>query len=666
MDDSTDSTERTLRLAQAAAGIGVWDWNVRDNVTRCSDLNRVLYGLEPCGEMPLGEEYLNLVHTGDRERMRSVLDNALGTGRYAAEFRVVWPDGSIHWLFGKGETMVNAHGEPIRMIGVNMDITDRKNSEEALRESEARVRKSEEQYRLLFESNPQPMWVYAVASLRFLAVNDAAVAKYGYSREQFLAMDIRQLRPAADLAALMDNLCEPPLILQHSKNWRHVTRQGAVLDVEIVSHELLYGGVPARLVLINDVTERKGTAEQLRQYALQLADKNAELTKTLAVAQEATQLKNQFLANMSHEIRTPMNGVIGMTDLLLDTPLEPPQKEFALSIREAAGSLFRLLNDILDISRIEAGKLVIVRDPFDLRHLLEQSLKLFENQLRKKNLTGELVVAAELPSYVKGDAVRLRQVITNLVNNAIKFTDRGGVRVEVGVDERRPEGVVMRCTVEDTGGGIPAEGRERLFQPFVQGDGSATRSHGGAGLGLAICSQLVALMGGEIGVESEPGRGSRFWFTLCLAPVPSGQLLTEQSGERRLEPHGQPARVLLAEDNAMNRRIVCAMLAKGGHHVDIAVTGREALTQAAANRYDVILMDVQMPEMDGLEATARIREAESGGPRTPIIALTAHAMTGDRERCLAAGMDDYLTKPLKAADLLAKVASYAPVFADRV
>jgi CheY-like chemotaxis protein len=291
---------------------------------------------------------------------------------------------------------------------------------------------------------------------------------------------------------------------------------------------------------------------------------------------------------------------------------------------------------------------------------------MFQNQFRSKNLTGELIVAPELPRYVKGDAVRLRQVITNLVNNAIKFTGCGGVRVVVGVDEQRPEGVVMRCTVEDTGGGIPAEGRERLFQPFVQGDGSATRSHGGAGLGLAICRQLVALMGGEIGVESELGRGSRFWFTLCLAPVPSGQLPAEQPGERRLDRAAQPARVLLAEDNAMNRRIVCAMLAKAGHHVDIAVTGREALTQAAANRYDVILMDVQMPEMDGLEATARIREAERGEPHTPIVALTAHAMIGDRERCLAAGMDDYLTKPLKAADLLAKVAAYAPVFADRV
>jgi signal transduction histidine kinase/ActR/RegA family two-component response regulator len=375
-----------------------------------------------------------------------------------------------------------------------------------------------------------------------------------------------------------------------------------------------------------------------------------ELRDAYALADGAARAKAAFLATMSHEIRTPMNGIIGLTDLTLLTPLNDEQRHYLEMVRSSAGNLLVILNDILDYSKIDAGKLTLEIVPVSLQDLVTQVLALFATPAEDKGIALRSDLASDLPTSVLGDPVRLRQVLTNLVSNAVKFTDRGGVVLGIG---RIAAG--LRFRVEDTGIGIAADKLCHIVEPFAQADNSTTRLYGGTGLGLAICSNLVRLMGGELAVESKLGVGSCFSFTLDLASaaMPSPAPRVEASaveGDRR-------SRILVAEDSPVNQALIRAILGKAGYDLMIVNDGMEALDALAAARYDLVLMDMQMPNLDGLAATVRIREMEieSGGPRTPIVALTANAFEEDRQRCLQAGMDDFLAKPFQRDALLALV-----------
>ena len=623
-------------------------------------------------------------------------------------------------------------------------------------------RESEERYRSLFYRNPYPIWVYELETLQFLAVNEKAVQHYGFTREEFLSMTIKDIRPAEDVPLLIRYVAEAAATHKMMRHLvRHRKKDGTVIDAEVAAQSIVFGGKAARLALVTDVTERKRmevglrdseaelrtlfgampdvvlvmhkdgrylkvpttNPELLYKPAADIIGKNiydifppaeadlylgyihqaltsekpvhceypitinnvemwfsatvSRLTEDSAIwvardiskrkrmetelmeahnaALEATRLKSAFLANISHEIRTPMNGVTGMTDLLLDTNLSPEQRDFTATIKSSADALLIIINDVLDLSKIEAGKLRFENADFDLPQVIKESINLLMEKARAKNLKLSAHIGEDIPARMYGDAGRLRQVLVNLLGNAVKFTERGEVALKIVNLNESKTADRLRFEIRDTGIGVSDSAKAELFQPFTQADASTTRRYGGTGLGLAISKQLVEMMNGEIHVESNADAGSTFWFTVELKKqsiyaAPQDVLATDYSPE----PNLANLRVLLVEDNVVNTKVALGFLGKFGCQVESVVNGRGALSALDKNAYDIILMDCQMPELDGYEATREIRRRETAGEiakHIPIVAMTANVMHGDREKCLAAGMDDYLPKPMRTAQL---------------
>jgi PAS domain S-box-containing protein len=758
-----DFKER-VTIALEAARVGLWDWNLTTNQLFVDHTYYGFLGLPPVDRTQPMAAFEALVHPDDLGPFRKATDDAVCGKSPTLQFqhRMRHADGRWVWLETRGSvTARDASGRVTRMTGTQTDITERKQLERALSNTLRTMR-------ALLETLPTPV-IIRDADRRVTLVNAAWEKMLGIPRQHIVGKHIEEYvgRPLSDNHRQSD---EEVLTRKHALVYETVVHgaQGVDFDVIVAKTPLINedGVVTGLAAVVTDISEQKRLSEVL--------------DRARSSAEAAMHAKSRFLANMSHELRTPLNGVVGMASLLENTTLDARQRRFVRTLRTSAEALVTLINDVLDLSKAEAGKLELSHGPFELRREIEQVVSLFSARTHDKGIDLAAHIGRDVPAVIHGDALRLRQVLGNLVNNAVKFTESGAVLVSVVTVPGPESDCALEFSVTDTGVGVAAAEQKRIFEAFEQADGSVTRKFGGTGLGLAISRQLVELMKGTMGLRSEPGVGSRFHFRIPahvpLADLPAAapaadlaavvigvhpalqgtvsealraecvkvmhaestsaaieafslsgpqirrlrvlidagvtsrldqavsELRAAAAGRaielialmppdadatppagvsrtlvkpfctldlctasavvdtaqsvrvRALPANGSRGRALIVEDNLVNQEMARAMLDMLGFHVVTASNGKEGVEAAAADpALTLIFMDCQMPVMDGLSAARAIRAAEGGGRHVPIVALTGNAMPGDREACVAAGMDDYLAKPFSLTALRAMV-----------
>jgi PAS domain S-box-containing protein len=556
------------------------------------------------------------------------------------------------------------------VVTTGIDITQRHQAEQELLKSEAL-------FRWIWEASRHPM-ALTDQSGTILKVNEAFSAMVGKTLDAVEGWDIAALFLAEDQHSIRgyynQHYASPGAEPCLGREFRFANGHSGAFDVSFTMVDLP-GQASQLLSIYSDVTVSKRVADELARAKEAAETANRDLVKANRYLEETGRLaremagraealssaKSEFLANMTHEIRTPLNGILGMTDLALQADLKPDQHEYIDLVRSSAEALLFLVNDVLDYSKYEAGKLALNHVEISLRTLLAEALKPLALRASLNNLRFEYVVSEDVPDHLIGDPHRLRQILMNLVSNAIKFTHAGRIAVSVHRESILGSRVALRFSVRDTGIGIPPEKHGLIFDPFTQADGSTTWKYGGTGLGLSIASGLVKMMDGRIWVESQPGQGATFYFTVTMTST--GKKVVHRPARFDVPRRGDKRnmRILLAEDNTVNQKLATHVLEREGHHVQVARSGREAIGMLQREEFDLVLMDIQMPELDGLQATAHIRQMERiSGKRLPIVAMTAQTGDSDRQRCLKAGMDAYVSKPIRASELMNLIESVVP------
>jgi PAS domain S-box-containing protein len=630
-----------LRKAQALAEMGSWEWNIRTGELFWSDEIFRLFALPIDAFGASYSAFLERVHPDDRSRVEEAVRLAVEEGAdYALDHRIVRPDGEIRFVYELGEVERDPRGAPLRMRGIVQDVT-------RLRAVERSAARNRDMLSGMFRISPEAI-IVANEVGRIVIFSAGAEAVFGYAAHEIVGGPIERLMPERFRSDHQQHMARfaagPSDSLQMGQRGpiRALRKDGTEIPIEASLARIVAGGETLFTTIVRDLTER---------YEAEIC-----LVEARDRAEQASRAKSVFLANMSHELRTPLNGILGVATALASVAVDRRQKEMVDLIVTSAHALEALLTDILDLARIEAGRMEIQDESFDLSAMVRSVAALFAASAERKGLSFTLEMPESVPPALVGDGQRLRQVLNNLLSNAVKFTETGGVSLAVEAD-CSTDPCRVRFSVQDSGIGFDAQTGARLFQPFEQSDSSITRRFGGTGLGLSICRNLVELMGGTIEARSVVGQGSIFTFEVTLASGVQGAV-------KDVAPSGwtgQPLRILLAEDHPVNQRVVELILEPMGFEVRSVENGELAVTAAETGSFDLVLMDMQMPVMDGLEAVRRIRarEGEAGRPPVPICMLTANALPHFQALALEAGADDFLTKPISAMALIQKVAQLA-------
>ena len=583
--------------------------------------------------------WLPLVHPDDRERVSTGLLKLAVGDEICTEFRLVRKDQTVLWIREHSRCVQDPTGlNLLRMYGSARDIT-------AAHENTIALQAAESAYRTIFNATNDVIFIMDTQLGMIIDCNRQALQLFGRLREELIGSDPVQLSPPHHLTF---NFEKARWYIQAALEgeaqlfeWLCARSDGTTFWAEVSLRAAEINGRQRLLAVVRDISERKQGMLELQQA------RDAALQATVA--------KNEFLANMSHEVRTPLNGIMGLSQLLRTTSLTEEQAGYMDMLDGSARNLLALINDILDISRIEAGSLAIQQTPFSLTKLLREVAGIYEKPAAEKGIGFEIQPPDDLPPALVGDPLRLKQVLINLVGNAIKFTRHGGVSVQVIRLHDAPQGSRLRFEVRDSGIGMSPETVQKVFNPFTQADASTARSHGGSGLGLAICRRLSELMGGSIRVESSLGQGSCFIVELPFGHAAAFHAAVEGKPAAAI-PQLEPLQILLVEDQEVNRTFVQRLLERQGHLIVPAADGLMALDLLDRQPYDLMLLDIQMPGMGGEEVLARLRQSEQvSGRHLPVVALTAHALAGDREKLLKSGFDGYISKPVQMDQLMAEM-----------